>query len=36
MMIKTTMKMMIMIATPNMGLSVYQVDLEEEYDPYLQ
>jgi hypothetical protein len=34
--IKTTMKMMIIIATPNMGPSIYQVDLEEEYDPYLQ
>jgi hypothetical protein len=34
--IKTTMKTIITIATPNMGLSVYQVDLEEEYNPYLQ
>jgi hypothetical protein len=34
--IKTMMKTIIVIATPNIGLSVYQVDLEEEYDPYLQ
>jgi hypothetical protein len=33
---KTTMNTMIMIATPNIGPSVYQVDLEEEYDPYLE
>jgi hypothetical protein len=34
--IKTTMKTIITIATPNIGPSVYWVDLEEEYDPYLQ
>jgi hypothetical protein len=30
------MKMMMMIATPNMNPSVYRVRLEEEYDPYLE
>jgi hypothetical protein len=30
------MKTIIAIATPNIGLSMYRVDLEEEYDPYLQ
>jgi hypothetical protein len=36
MMIKTMMKVMIMIATLNISPSVYREDLEEEYDPYLQ
>jgi hypothetical protein len=33
---KTTMKTMIMIATPDISPSVYWVDLEEEYNPYLE
>jgi hypothetical protein len=33
---KTAMKAIMTIATPNIGPSVYWVDLEEEYDPYLE
>jgi hypothetical protein len=33
---KMTMNTMITIATPNIGPSVYRVDLEEEYNPYLE
>jgi hypothetical protein len=36
MMIKTMMKAMIMIATPNISPSIYPEALEDEYDPYLQ
>jgi hypothetical protein len=34
--IKTMMKTMITIATPNISPSIFWGDLEEEYDPYLQ